>query len=164
MHSNNNTAGSPKQGLPSKIMRSPNGQLSNKKGFSDMLTPNHSLMRVESHATYDDDNKMSKMAGPINSPRRPAGAATQASNEDIMHMTNDSNNYTESEHQQLAAVELPHTPIILQKQQSPDKNFMSATAGDWDERQLTTLSKVLEKKKKHLTSYQGPSLDQSLHS
>ena len=129
-----------------------------------MLAPSHSLMRVESHATYDDDNKMSKMAGPITSPRKPAGAATQASNEDIMHMTNDSHNCNESEHQQHAGVDLPHTPIILHKQQSPDKSFMSATAGEWDERQLTTLSKVLEKKKKHLTSYQGPSLEQSLQS
>ena len=45
---------------------------------------------------------------------------------------------------------MPQTPTILNNK-SPDKSFMSG--GDWDERQLTTLNKVLEKKKKHMTSY-----------
>ena len=53
-----------------------------------MLTPQHSLMRVESSTTYEEDNKMSKMAGPINSPRRHQ-PHTQQSNDDLMHMTYD---------------------------------------------------------------------------
>ena len=86
-------------------------------------------------------------------PRREAPLATQHSTTDAdMHCTHDSLNapHTEGEVDHKANRNVPQTPTILNNK-SPDKSFMSG--GDWDERQLTTLNKVLEKKKKHMTSY-----------
>jgi len=44
-------------------------------------------------------------------------------------------------------LDMPHTPTILNEHVTPD-HFGT----EWGERQMTALSKVLEKKKKHLTS------------